>query len=174
MSQKNHEFQTLRRAVEQVFECDLLNKSRERNIINARMTFSYILVERGYTKVSIGKYLNKNHATIIHYTKNFSVYLQHDDYLHECYELSLEAFNKEFDPIFTMDESSLKKEVFSLRRQLRYVSCQYDEHKKQEKEQKVVDDRIKDIMKLVAERTKKGKEEYIHRKLQTWFNGVYS
>jgi len=29
-------------------------------------------------------------------------------------------------------------------------------------------------MALVAERTKEGKEEFIHRKLQAWFNGVYS
>ena len=174
MLKQTHEFDTLKNAIEQIFECDLLSKSRERHIINARMTFAYILVERGYTKVSVGKYLNKNHATIIHYTKNFAVYLQHDTELSNFHQSALDAFNRDFDPVYTMDKSHLKKEVFSLRRQLGNVSCEYADYKKQTQEQKVVDERIKDIMALVAERTKEGKEEFIHRKLQAWFNGVYS
>lgn len=165
-NQQQNEFQTLRNAVEEIFECDLLNKSRERNIINARMTFSYILIERGYTRVSIAKYLNKNHATIIHYVKNFSVYLEHDDHLNHFHQLSLEAFNKDFDPVYTMDKSNLKKEVFSLRKQLADLNCKIDLFEKE-------NIRMKSIHDIVNERTHEGSEKEIEGKLNTWFNGVY-
>ena len=168
MSENTHyEFDKLKEAVEEVFEVDMLSKARDRRNVNARISFSHILHnDRGYSKSCIGRYLNKNHATIIHYCKNFDGYSKTDMMLREGSVRSREIFANTFDPVYTMDRSLLKKEVFSLRKELADLNCEIELSKKES-------GRMRSIHHIVDERTREGTESDIESKLKTWFNGVY-
>ena len=79
LKQKFYEFDKLKEAVNSVFGLDMMERTRKRPHVNARIVFSNILFERGYSKSEIGRYLNKNHATIIHYCKSFEGYVKTDE-----------------------------------------------------------------------------------------------
>ena len=50
------EFDVLLNAVQEVYDLDILSVRREREYVNARIIFSYILFERGFSKSEIGRY----------------------------------------------------------------------------------------------------------------------
>ena len=60
------EMQQLADIVKSVFNEDVKDKIQRREIVDARMVFSKILRERGYTYASIGRFLKKDHSTIVH------------------------------------------------------------------------------------------------------------
>ena len=60
----------LQKIIETVFDVNLLDKSRRREIVEARIVYSNILHEVNNLTISaIAKTLGKNHATVIHYLK---------------------------------------------------------------------------------------------------------
>lgn len=62
----------LKKDVEKAFNASLEAKNRKREVVNARIAFSWIC--RKFLKLNysfIGRTIQKDHATIIHYTKNF-------------------------------------------------------------------------------------------------------
>ena len=63
---------SLKDIVEAVFRTDIMSSRRYQSIVEARMVFAKILVDRGHSLSSIGKYINKNHATIIYYNKHLT------------------------------------------------------------------------------------------------------
>jgi len=68
-NQKKKEFNALREIVEGAFNSDIMSPARDRAIVNARISFANLLIERGHSLTEIGRYLGKHHATIIHYRK---------------------------------------------------------------------------------------------------------
>lgn len=57
-----YEFDKLHETVNEVFNVRMLTKSRERKNINARICFAHLLVDRGYSKSEVARYMEKNHA----------------------------------------------------------------------------------------------------------------
>ena len=59
----NKETQTiiLKQIVSEVFDVDILDKRRTRNVVDARGVYSKILKDKGFTLVFIGQSLNKDH-----------------------------------------------------------------------------------------------------------------
>jgi hypothetical protein len=55
--------------VEDKLHANPLDKKRKRNTVDARMIFSKILREKGYSLKLIGGCLGKDHSTIIHYVR---------------------------------------------------------------------------------------------------------
>ena len=63
--------------VTQVFQEDIISHKRHREIVTARALFSYICrihLKKPYKY--IGRYLNRDHSTIIHLVNNYDTYLQ--------------------------------------------------------------------------------------------------
>lgn len=48
---------------------NIMDRTRRRSIVQIRHIFFYIGVKMGYTLTSLGKYLNYDHATVIHASK---------------------------------------------------------------------------------------------------------
>ena len=167
------EFDVLRQAVQEVFDLDIKSKTRERDYVNARIIFAFILWERGYNKSEIGRYLVKNHATVCHYCKNFEGYIKTDPLLRRKYEESKTVYFNTYDPVYTMERAELKNEVFALREKISDLSSQIEEFRRAQEAASAEATRMSSIVKLVSQRTRMGSEEEVERKLNTWFNGLY-
>ena len=143
------------------------NKSRKRNVVNARVIFSQILKERGYGSSCIGKALDKNHATVLHYFNSFQWNESQDDDLKIGYDVVKSEFEKEYDPLYGLSEPDLKKEIFTLRSKNKKLYSQIIDTKILLSKEKKKDTRLEDIMYLIRERTVRGSEEQILRKLKS-------
>ena len=73
-----------------------------------------------------------------------------------------------------MDRDRLKKEVFSLRAELNVVNCQLETLIQERDDRLREHSRVDNILEIVKQRTKRGTEDWIEKKLNTWFNGVYA
>ena len=57
---------------------DIRIRKRNMENVNARMTYSYILRQLGYSYKEIGMSLGKDHSTVIHYVRRIKWYAQSD------------------------------------------------------------------------------------------------
>jgi len=167
------EFDLVRKFVEDIYEVDLKSQSRKRNYVNARITFSQILYEQGYRKCDISRYLGKDHATILHYCKNFEGLILTDPTLRRTYEEVKGEYMQNYDPIYVMQKSDLKKVIFDLREKIRTLSCEIEEVRLQKEAEASETARFDSIFKMIEERTRRGSEEELERKLNKLFNGLY-
>ncbi len=173
-NQHKNEFSSLDDIISKVFDVDIHENKRDRPIVNARMSFANILISRGYTKSSIARYVGRNHATIIHYAKCFDSYIKSDVMLKERHEEALKFYNNRFDPVYDMDRKTLIDEVSLLKKQISSLYCEIETYKEKEEKSRNEVNRMDAIVELVSQRTHRGKEEEIEKKLNTWFNGIYS
>lgn len=172
-NQKDNEFSTLDDIISKVFNVDVRVGTRKREYVNARMSFANILVDRGYSKSSIARYIGKDHATVIYYCKSFDSYIKTDAYLKEKHNEALQFYNNRFNPVYDMDRKTLIDEVSLLKKEISSLYCTLEIYKEREEESKNEVDRMDSIIELVSQRTNHGKEKEIERKLNTWFNGVH-
>lgn len=73
--------------INQTFSVNILNNSRERELVENRIIFAKIV--RDNFKISlprIGNFVNKNHATIIHYLKQHEALFEYDKFYRLKYE----------------------------------------------------------------------------------------
>jgi tRNA A37 threonylcarbamoyladenosine dehydratase len=89
------------------------------------------------------------------------------------YEEAKTVYMNSFDPVYTMERSELKSEVFSLREKVNDLYSQIEESRRERKDANAESTRMEGIMKLVSQRTPMGSEKEVERKLTTWFNGLY-
>ncbi len=166
--------QHLREVIESVLGVNVtLNKSRKRNVVNARVIYSQILKEYGYGPTCIGKALDKNHSSVLHYFKSFTWNVGQDEDLRIGYEMVIYEFEKDYDPLYGLNEPLLKKEIYTLRNKNKELYSQLNDTKNILSKERKKDSRLEDIMYLIRERTATGREEEILRKLKTFYNGIY-
>ena len=91
--------------VNEVFLVDLTLNNRKRETVDARKVYSKILRDSEYSYEFIGKTINKDHATIIHYIKNIDHLLSYDQALKDKYIVCKNIFTGE--PV----SSQVKKDV---------------------------------------------------------------
>ena len=75
----------LKKIVNDVFLVDIEIESRKRDVVDARKIYSKILRDSGYSYELIGKTINKNHATIMHYVKNIEHLMTYDQIIKNKY-----------------------------------------------------------------------------------------
>jgi len=73
-----------------------------------------------------------------------------------------------------MDRKTLIDEVSLLKKQISSLYCEIETYKEKEEKSRNEVNRMDAIVELVSQRTHRGKEEEIEKKLNTWFNGIYS
>lgn len=73
------------------------SKSRERECVDVRSIFSYIARRFNFKYATIGKYLNKDHTTIIHHQRIAENLLATDPIFKSKYENIVNKINKKYD-----------------------------------------------------------------------------
>lgn len=137
----------LRDIVDTIFDVDITNSVRKKNFVEARMVFTKILRDRGATLVSIGRYLDKNHCTILNYMGNFDNYFSEQS-LKKKYVVCREAFFQ-------------KRPVDKLYFEKDKIATIENKYK-----------RFKHILDIMNERTPYGKEGELEKKIIAFLNGI--
>ena len=77
----------LQKDVEKAFSVKLNENTRRRDVVNGRIAFGYIArkhLKKRYQ--AIGNFINKDHATAIHYVKTFEGIYKYDDDFRDMFD----------------------------------------------------------------------------------------
>jgi hypothetical protein len=155
----------LRDLIKSLLKVDVkLSRTRKREVVNARMIYSYILRNCGWGYSAIGRSVVKDHATIMHYVRCFENYMKSDSELRNSYNLILSEFNSRDQSVVFLTEDELKKKL-----SLKIIDLNKELKSRVEK-----DDRLENIYKIITQRTIKGQEDKIESLINRMYNGVYS
>jgi hypothetical protein len=160
------EMDSLKDIVNQMFNVSIVKKCRRIETVNARMVFSKILRQRSYTLCDIGRYLKKDHSTVVHYMNNIDNFISHDERLNELYYKCRETFFETNDPLPSYKEKDLIKEVISLREIVEDMKNEVAKYRKRHEKYS----RISEIINLIDSRTPVGQEGKIKKKVTEMFN----
>ena len=105
----------LKRDIEKAFNVTLNVKSRKRDVVNGRIAFGYIARKHlNQTYEKIGNVINKDHATIMHYCKNFDgVYKSDPSFRHYFDSLVI-------DDYLLRNKESIEEEIDRLKFKVKY------------------------------------------------------
>jgi hypothetical protein len=155
--------------VEEFVGFKICNKSRKRPIVEARMMYAKLM--KRYTRCSlseIGRYIEKDHATVIHYLDNFT-WLKKTD----------QGFSTKFDLLTDMYEDFRKAwfddDVYDDKKKIKFLEVALE---KTNYEKNILDiyfkkiQRIDSIIQLIEQRTPRGEEEYVEAKINRMFNSI--
>lgn len=147
---------------------NIMDKNRFRQVVDARIVFSKIIRERGYTYSSIARYLSKDHSTIIHYICECNSLIQTDDKMMETYITCRNKFLEDKDALLTYTDKDAVKEMIILK---------MDIEKLIEKNNKLKDiqnkyNRLNEIINIIDKRTPEGKEHEVKKEIIRMFNGL--
>jgi hypothetical protein len=162
----NLDMDNLRSIIEEVFEVDVMMKGGNRNLVNSRKVFSKILTSRGYTLSAIGKYLEKDHTTIIHYVRDVDALLKYTPNVLNKYLIVKDKFTKvEGEILMTVKERELKEMVDLLNARIEELITENNNYKW---------NRLQSVISLIEKRTPIGKEEFMYRKINQLLNSMSS
>jgi hypothetical protein len=179
-----------------LYEIDIRSNIRKREIVDMRKIYSKILLDTGMSLTDIGRTIGKDHSTIIHYKKGTPYLMRNDPLFMRHYRDIYDAF-KSFEPEFAdndeadyintinldecsdilalsetkvrelkMSEAFLKKENERLKTELDSLMEDLAELRGEKQE-------LVPIMKMIRERTRKGKEDFVFQKINRLFNNIY-
>lgn len=167
----------LQTITEKVFGTKLHSKRRSRPEVDARFIFSLIMKERGYGSTKLGRLLNKNHATIIHYWKNAEWYLKSDADLRRKYNQVQQEFYESLDSLNVFNRAMFERKIDVLEKKNKQCILDSKDLKlevEQLREEVKPYRQYKEILDLVIERARPQELTYTKKKLNTFFNGLYS
>jgi len=155
--------------VESFVGFSLAQQSRKRPVVEARMMYAKLM--KRYTKASlseIGRPVNKDHATIIHYLNNFSWLKKTDKEFSTKFDILSDMY-EEYRMVWFNDEKlEDKKKTQLLERSLEAVTLEKVKYEDWFKRF----ERLDSIIQLIEERTPKGEEEYVEQKINRMFNSI--
>jgi len=159
-----YEMDVLRTIVSEAFKVEIVKKTNKREAVNARKIFSKILSDRGYTRSEIGRYLKKDHSSIVHYMYDVDDMIKYTDGMAEKYIHCKNTFGNVVTE--TIDEEN--KNIVSLK--VRIDELLLDRERLNKKIEKY--ERIKNIIDMIDYRTPIGKEFLVYKKINLMFNGM--
>jgi DNA repair exonuclease SbcCD ATPase subunit len=185
----NSDAKLLQGIVEREFEESLLNKDRRRNSVDAKRVFSVIMRERNHTCSVVGRFIYKDHSTVCHYERTMTDILQTDRDFKNKFDSCRNKFFKRLE--FTRlkreaEEQDFKDQVLSnFQKKINAIEDdkqsleQHNEHlmgriKDLKKELNNYNTDLEPIHKIIRQRTKPGTTDFIEKKLNAFYNGVYT
>ena len=163
------EMQQLSEIIKSVFNEDVKDKIQRREIVDARMVFSKILRERGYTYASIGRFLKKDHSTVINYIRNVYHLLTQVNGLMAKYITCRDLFLIDKEVLYiNKEEKDNKLSIISLNNQIEKLILERENVTRMETKYK----RIEDILSIIDKKTPNGKEKFILKKVNLMFNDI--
>ena len=160
------ESESLKEIIKEVAGVNIMKTSRIRTYVDARMIYSKILRDRGYTLGSIGRTIMKDHTMIIHYLSNVDTFINTDKEMIEMYAMCCAKFYE----IYSSDE---EYNVFALQKKVAALTSRINELTLQQNSPPVIEPpygRLNKIVEMINERTPKGKEDVVDRKINAIFN----
>ena len=116
---------TLIERAKKLIEKDELNTNiRVHENVFKRVAIAHLLRIEGYSTTKIGKLFNRDHSTIVHYSKRYEEYKDWNDFkeieMYVAVELDLETttFDKEIEPL-TLPEKIVRCKTYWQFRKLR-------------------------------------------------------
>lgn len=79
-----------------VTRSDIEGESRKRSVVVCRKIIGYLLRQKGYTLMYIGKILNRNHSSIVYYAdqKRMECELKSDPIMNDFYNIIIDKINE--------------------------------------------------------------------------------
>lgn len=162
------EMNSLKEIISNTTGTDIMNKNRYRNVVDARIVFSKIIRERGYTYSSIARYLSKDHSTIIHYICECNNLIQTDDKMMKTYINCRSKFLEDKDALLTYTDKDAVKEMVILKINMEKLIAKNNKLKDLQNKYK----RLTEIINLIDKRTLEGEEHTIKQEIIRMFNGL--
>lgn len=162
------EMNSLKEIISNTTGTDIMNKNRYRNVVDARIVFSKIIRERGYTYSSIARYLSKDHSTIIHYICECNNLIQTDDKMMKTYINCRSKFLEDKDALLTYTDKDAVKEMVILKINMEKLIAKNNKLKDLQNKYK----RLTEIINLIDKRTLEGEEHTIKQEITRMFNGL--
>jgi hypothetical protein len=162
------EMECLKKIIEDIFGLDdMMSNSRERKYIDARMIYSKILKDRGHTLTSIGRSLNKDHATILHHVVRSEYLIKQEEPLHRKYLSARAEFLCDREVFYkNPSQRDMINRINSLTNQLEVYINERERVLIQENNYK----RLRGIIKLLSEKLPEGKESLAEKKIKRMLN----
>jgi hypothetical protein len=171
-----NEMNQLKFIINFVFDVDILTEKRKRKYVDARKVFSKILNDNGFGSSIIGKYLKKDHSSIIHYLKTVNSLIKFDQLLMDRYLYSKDMYlNKKEIPYYqsshnklTSREKKQQAKIYGLNEEIEKLIIEKSNLIALTSKNK----RLSQIIELIDKQTPHGQESYVMRKINTMFNGL--
>lgn len=75
--------------IKKVTGYDIREKSRKRNVVELRVIYAKLLLENSEIRTKqAGEYINKGHATILHYRKQFDSFFMYSEFRDLYYKIT--------------------------------------------------------------------------------------
>ncbi len=162
------EISDLKTIINNVFGVDLNRNIRKRPFVNSRIIYSKILKDRGYGYIVIGKSLNKDHSTIIHYVQQFERIMYQDEVFAKNYIMCKDAFLKD-NPFLTdiLSNTDIISQLVSLSAENRKLILERDKVLKTANMYR----RLKRVIEFIDINTPEGKEYIAENRIKFLLNG---
>lgn len=154
--------------VEGELDINIFGASRKRNLVDARIIYAKIAREYDYSFKSIGRNIGKDHATIIHYMKNFDWLFTSDTKFRETYIYLKEKIKDVLPNVKDNQEIKIINNSMMLHKQIESLSLENEKYLSD----KLKYERLQKILWLINDRTPIGQEEYVESKLHNFFNSL--
>jgi len=150
----------LRELIKETLSVDVkLEKSRLRDCVNARMIYSVILRNNGFTLGVIARSIEKHHTSIMHYIDTFNDCVDSDRELKRQYVKVLDAYKEDKFSLTHLTQAELISEIMSLRKENKLLSLNLEERTKALNLSVKNRERFDKIFKLIEDKTPRGQEE---------------
>ena len=161
------EVQRLTEIVRIGFDSDVYTRCRKRQHVDGRIAFALLLREQGLGCSEIGKILDRNHATIIHYWNRGEALMETDKiFLKRFVKCREEYAGKE--PVYYYSSRELRKKFMELRNERNKMHLELQAYRQQAKE----DRHLEDIFNVIRWRTKRDKLEEVLIRINRLYNGL--
>ncbi len=165
----------LKDIVNQVFDVDIMEKTRKREVVEARMVYSRILRDSEYMTLSkIAKSLNKSHCTIVHYNKNFKYFIKPDERLWHMYLTCARIYNETDHIAHTLELAECRNLIFSLENKIKKLTLDISRLNLEHETYKKQAETYPDLYSLINERVRPKNVKEVTRKLNTYLNGIHN
>jgi hypothetical protein len=161
------EMDSLSSIVNRLLDVDIHSKRRHRKLVEARMIFSKIMYDRGYELTSIGRFLGKNHSTIIHYIKASDYIFMSYPELHDKYVVCNEVFTEGKEPSMLFNRRDMVRSINNLNDRITLLMKERGIMRKREERIK----RLENIIDLLEKKVPVGNENEAYRKINKVLNG---
>ncbi|WP_291811410.1 hypothetical protein [Limnobacter sp.] len=149
------------------FDSDVYTRCRERKHVDGRIAFALLLREQGVGCSDIGRILNRNHATILHYWNRGEALLETDKvFLKRFVKCREEYAGKE--PVYYYSGPELRKKFMELRNERNKMFVELQAYKQQAK----ADRHLEEIFNVVRWRTKRDKLDEVLIRINRVYNGL--
>lgn len=129
LTKSNRTQRLLAQVIDDTLHVNISTSSRKRETVNGRMIYYKILDELKFGCSSIGKSINKNHATVLHGLKQFKDLWVTDKHLREDYYLIRELFysHDDAEAELTYSRKELFKTVKNLQKENKCLSLEIEQ-----------------------------------------------